>query len=132
MSSMVAMELRLLANLSLHALSPPRPADAALLNARADELSAAISEHLWDASIGAFANKFSANGSFYRRISPTSFYPLMARAATDAQAPPTGGDNQAAGHKPGPSRRARMPCSAAAKGERLSVWRRAGPPWHFA
>merc|ERR1712232_342029 len=86
MSSMVAMELLALANLARTAFDPPRAKDAELLTARANEMQALIQEHLWDDANGAFVNKFSTNASFYRRISPTSFYPLLARAATDDQA----------------------------------------------
>lgn len=50
------------------------------------ELSGLVRTHLWDDSIGAFANVYSANGTFYPRISPTSFYPLLANAASDSQA----------------------------------------------
>ncbi len=32
---------------------------------------------LWDDSMNIFVNKFSRNNTFYPRISPTSFYPLM-------------------------------------------------------
>jgi putative isomerase len=35
---------------------------------------------------GVFVNKFSKNATFYRRISPTSFYPMLAGIATEAQA----------------------------------------------
>eukprot|EP00937_MAST-01D_sp_MAST-1D-sp2_P003752 g3752.t1 len=86
MSSMLAMELRALANLSLAALSPPRPAVHARLSAQLAELSAAVRDQLWDAELGAFVNKFTTNGTFYRRVSPTSFYPLLAGIATDEQA----------------------------------------------
>lgn len=41
---------------------------------------------LWDPVAGMYVNRFVGNGSFYRRISPTSFYALLAKAATDAQA----------------------------------------------
>ena len=46
-------------------------------------------QHLWNEELGIFVNRFSAdhnNGSFYPHISPTSFYALQAKAATDAQA----------------------------------------------
>eukprot|EP00729_Bicosta_minor_P013321 gene13321-31113_t len=86
MSSMVAMELEALANLSLTAFNPPRTADHAVLTSRLTDLSKLISTHLWDAEHGIFTNKFSSNGSFYRRISPTSFYPMQAGIATEEQA----------------------------------------------
>ena len=86
MSSMVAMELEALANLSITAFDPPRTKDHALLTSRLAELSGLISTHLWDDTNGIFTNKFSGNGSFYRRISPTSFYPMQAGIATEEQA----------------------------------------------
>lgn len=88
MSSMVAMELKALANLSLTAFSPPRHADYQLLMARHEYLATRIRDHLWDNESGAFVNRYSTvnNGTFYRRISPTSFYPMQAGIATQAQA----------------------------------------------
>jgi len=63
-----------------------RPAQLArTLRAKAAAQRALIASHLWDEQSGIFVNKFF-NGSFYRRITPTSFYALMAKAATDAQA----------------------------------------------
>ena len=55
------------------------------LKARAARQRRLIQQHLYDADSEAFVNKFW-NGSFYHRISPTSFYGLMAGAATDGQA----------------------------------------------
>ena len=40
---------------------------------------------LWDDEEGIFVNRF-ANGTFYRRMSPTSFYAMMGKVATDEQA----------------------------------------------
>ena len=57
-----------------------------MLRQRAERLRGLIRQHLWAEQEGIFANKFSSNETFYRRISPTSFLPLFARAATDAQA----------------------------------------------
>lgn len=63
-----------------------RPASlTADLAARASAMRTLISEELWDEEGEIFTNKYP-NGSFYRRISPTSFYPLMANASTDVQA----------------------------------------------
>eukprot|EP00937_MAST-01D_sp_MAST-1D-sp2_P000362 g362.t1 len=62
-----------------------RAAAVAGVQARADAMRALVSEHMWDDAQQVFTNKFP-NGSFYRRISPTSFYPLIANASTDAQA----------------------------------------------
>jgi len=87
MNSMVAMELKALAALSLTAFDPPRQADHDLLMARFNQLSAGIREHLWDNESGIFVNRYSTvnNGSFYRRISPTSFYPMQAGIATEVR-----------------------------------------------
>eukprot|EP01052_Picozoa_sp_SAG31_P029938 SAG31_NODE_3024_length_4780_cov_2.631275_5_plen_151_part_00 len=54
-----------------------------------------ISEDMWDDEQHVFANKYPADapngetkkkGGFSKKISPTSFYPMMANASTDAQA----------------------------------------------
>lgn len=81
MSSLVAMDAEALADLAAAAGRP----EADLLRRRASLLRQGISRHLWDAKLGAFSNRF-VNGTFYRRISPTSFYPLLAGAASEAQA----------------------------------------------
>ena len=44
-----------------------------------------IRRHLWDEESGAFVNRFPSGG-FNRRVSPTSFYPMLAGAATADQA----------------------------------------------
>ena len=62
-----------------------RDADAAKLTSRAAAQRALISANLWDETSAIFTNKFW-NGTFYRRITPTSFYAMMATAATDKQA----------------------------------------------
>lgn len=41
-------------------------------------------KHLWDPVDGIYTNTFP-NGTLYRRRSPTSFYPLLSKVATDAQ-----------------------------------------------
>ena len=41
---------------------------------------------LWDEKAGIFLNKDLHTGQFSRRLSPTNFYPLLARAATPEQA----------------------------------------------
>jgi len=71
--------------LSQLAIALNRTSEAKMLSARAQKQRALISKHLWDEQGGIFTNLFW-NNSFYRRISPTSFYALMARAATDEQA----------------------------------------------
>lgn len=55
------------------------------LEARAEDMRQRVAANLWDFEGGIFTNRFP-NGTFYRRISPTSFYALMAGAATDEQA----------------------------------------------
>ena len=41
---------------------------------------------LWDPGTGIFLNKDLHNGTFSHRLSPTNFYPLLAKAATSQQA----------------------------------------------
>ena len=62
-----------------------RTADAAVLRARQADLGKLLAEHLWSESNGVFSNVL-ANGSAYIRIAPTSFYPMLAGVASDAQA----------------------------------------------
>lgn len=61
-------------------------AKTAHLEERAATMKGLISKHLWDDVGKVFTNKWNENNKFNRRISPTSFYPLLAGAATDAQA----------------------------------------------
>ncbi len=82
MASMFAHEAECLAQL---AALVGREDDAAALGARAASQRRLIASHLWDGGSRVFSNRFW-NGSFYRRVSPTSFYPLLAAAATDEQA----------------------------------------------
>ena len=82
MASMFVQEAESLAQL---AKVVGRPEVTKRLNQRADAQRALIAKHLWDEKSGIFVNRFW-NGTFYRRITPTSFYALMAGAATDAQA----------------------------------------------
>jgi Trehalase len=68
----------------------------AMLQQRGDEMARKIRTHLWDEEQGVFVNRYttagqntnssSAVGSFSARVSPTSFYALLADAATDEQA----------------------------------------------
>lgn len=62
-----------------------RPEDAKKMKARAASQRGLIAKHLWDEHGGIFTNLFW-NETFYRRISPTSFYAMMAGAPTDEQA----------------------------------------------
>ncbi|MCY2931040.1 MAG: trehalase family glycosidase [Planctomycetota bacterium] len=61
-------------------------ADAAELRRRAATVRAAMSAQLWDEPFGLFLNRRVDTGELSRRISPTNFYSLLARAATPAQA----------------------------------------------
>ena len=81
MSSMLVQEAYSLAHLA-DAIGRP---EAAMLRERGDAMSALISDYLWDEQGQIFTNKF-VNNSFYRRISPTSFYALQTLAANDSQA----------------------------------------------
>lgn len=86
MSALYAMDCKAIAQLAAHL---DRPADASKFMSRYERVAKAIGERLWDNSSSAFTNRISegpAEGRFYRRWSLTSFYPLLARAATDQQA----------------------------------------------
>jgi hypothetical protein len=50
--------------------------EAAMLAQRVQNWTALLADNLWDAQGGIFTNKFT-NNTFYRRISPTSFYPML-------------------------------------------------------
>ena len=63
-----------------------RTETAAMLRARCDSMRALMQQNLWNEELGVYSNKFSINNSFYPRISPTSFWPLFARAPNDTQA----------------------------------------------
>jgi hypothetical protein len=71
--------------LTILATTLGRADDAAMLKARADSQRALIGKHMWDDKQGIYTNLFW-NGTFNRRVSPTSFYSMMAKAATDDQA----------------------------------------------
>jgi len=60
-------------------------AEAAELRGRAARYRASLAT-LWDEDAGIFLNKDLHTGQSIRRLSPTNFYPLLARAATPAQA----------------------------------------------
>jgi hypothetical protein len=74
MSSMAANEAYALAEL---ADAIGRSTDAAQLRTRADGYASAIRAKLWDEARGIYANLVLTNASLSRRISPTSFYPLV-------------------------------------------------------
>ena len=56
-----------------------------MLRARSSDAAAKVAAHLWDESSGIFVNRFSS-GAFNPRISPTSFYPLLAGVASSERA----------------------------------------------
>merc|ERR1711972_691486 len=58
--------------------------EVALLQQRADEMRSLIAANLWDDKSGNYANRFP-NGTFNRRLSPTSFYAMHAKAPSSAQ-----------------------------------------------
>jgi hypothetical protein len=84
MASMFVQEAEALATLAPIAGKPELLTE---LRERAAAQRSLIANYLWDDSPDGqiFTNRFW-NGTFYRRISPTSFYALMAGAATDEQA----------------------------------------------
>ena len=83
MSSMVAQEGFIIADL-LDKVLPERRAEAQRLRARAQSLQMNISSRFWSEESQIWVNRFP-NGTFYPRITPTSFYPMMAGVGTDAQ-----------------------------------------------
>jgi hypothetical protein len=56
--------------------------EAAALEARAARMAQLVATHLWDESSRAYLNRLPTGG-FVRRVTPTSFYPLLTRAPTD-------------------------------------------------
>ena len=68
------------------------PAKIATLRQRAGTLTTLTQQHLWDDDAGAFVNLLPAEAynlskpTFYNRLSPTSFYPLMTGVPSAAQA----------------------------------------------
>jgi hypothetical protein len=62
-----------------------READARELRARADQYAAAL-RGLWDEKAGIYLNRRTDTGAASPKLSPTSFYPLLARVPTAAQA----------------------------------------------
>lgn len=83
MASMHAMDSAALATLG-EAIGRPA-AEVAMLRVRANRMSGLIEAHLWDEQSGAFVNRIP-DGSFVRRVSPTSFYPLQTGAPADDRA----------------------------------------------
>ena len=53
---------------------------------RGEALAQQVNESLWDNASQLYINKISTSLAFYPRLSPTSFYPLLAGIASDEQA----------------------------------------------
>jgi hypothetical protein len=62
-----------------------KTAEAKELHDRAVQFRASLAT-LWDEDAGIFLNKDLHTGQFSHRLSPTNFYPMLARAATPVQA----------------------------------------------
>ncbi len=62
-----------------------KSAEARELRERADRYRARLAT-LWDPKIGMFLNRNLQTGELNTRLSPTNFYPMLAKAATPAQA----------------------------------------------
>jgi putative isomerase len=82
LNSLLALDGEMLARIA-HALGDTTT--AARIEERAAGLRGRISERLWDPERRVFANRLWS-GRFVRSLSPTSFYPLLAGAATAEQA----------------------------------------------
>lgn len=83
MASMFVQEAEALAKLA--PVAGKSASLSSMLSERARAQRELIQTHLWDAQGGIFTNRWW-NGSFYRRITPTSFYAMLAGAASDEQA----------------------------------------------
>lgn len=79
-ASLVARDAAALAEVARHLGRP----EAGVLDERASRMATLVQSHLWDSSSRAFLNKLP-HGPFVRRVTPTSFYPLLTRAPTDEQ-----------------------------------------------
>jgi len=62
-----------------------KPTEAKELKDRGDRYRAKLAT-LWDEPTGIFLNKDLHTGQFNKRLSPTNFYPMLAKAATPGQA----------------------------------------------
>ena len=82
LNSLVALDGEML---SLMAAELGRDREARRLQSRARALAARIGDQLWDPEREVFANRLWS-GRFVSSIAPTSFYPLIAGAASAAQA----------------------------------------------
>jgi putative isomerase len=82
LNSLLALDGEMLANMA-RALG--HDAEAERFSTQSDALKARIRERLWDADRRVFANRLWS-GKFTRSLAPTSFYPLIAGAASPEQA----------------------------------------------
>ena len=82
LNSLLALDGEMLA---LIAAELGRDAEALRLRTRARNLAVRVREELWDSEREVFANRLWS-GRFVSSIAPTSFYPLIAGAASPAQA----------------------------------------------
>lgn len=80
MTAMFVMEANALADLA-DAISRP---EGDMLRARGAAMRNLMLDELWDDESGIFVNK-RPDGSFYRRISPTSFYPMLTGGPSEEQ-----------------------------------------------
>lgn len=80
-NSLIALDAELLSSI---AAELGRHDDATRLRTRSERLRSQISDLLWDPSRSIFAGR-NWDGTFASSISPTSFFPLVAGAATDEQ-----------------------------------------------
>lgn len=62
-----------------------KPSEAQELRARGDRYRAKL-QTMWDGETGIFLNRNLETGKFSTRLSPTNFYPMLAKAATPQQA----------------------------------------------
>jgi putative isomerase len=82
LNSLLALDGEMLANMA-RALGSESEAER--FGSRAESLKARIRERLWDSERRVFANRLWS-GKFTASLAPTSFYPLIAGAASEAQA----------------------------------------------
>lgn len=82
LNSMIALDAEMLA---LIAAKLGKAREARRHGETALQLKARIAERLWDGERGVFANRLWS-GRFVRSLAPTSFFPLLAGAASPAQA----------------------------------------------
>ena len=62
-----------------------RTAEATELRKRVAAMSASLNDNLWHEELGVYSNRF-VNGTFYPRISPFNFHPMLSGAASEANA----------------------------------------------